>query len=463
MFVFPLIFLLSFVASLKEIFSGNRAGILLFLIFGLSIYTTAMSAVFLMGLRDVLPPAQFFKEFLILIVLIIGILLVKKVPRLHLIDYLTLAFLLLTIVYAILPIGGQTFIQRLIALKSISFFIVVYFAGRFIDIRTVFINKYFNYLLILTIAAGVVVIGEAIANQNLQTITGYADYVYYFFNMEPSGNFGLSTTFESDGGYRRYGSFFSNPLEHAAATILALSVILALFTSDDNKFRASKIGLAALVASVCSIVLAFSRAPLISYLLVIYIYALLTKKRLITKIVHYCFIAGVIYVAYLFLRLDKKQNPFVEIIISTIDFSNPSSVGHVLQWVQGITAIAGNPMGLGLGATGRVAGTLGENVGGENQFIIIGVQAGIIALILYLIVYLLFIKQGLKWFKLLKGNERKLCLAVLLFKLGILIPLFTSEIESSSYISYMNWFLSGLFISVVMKQGIESPQPAPAL
>lgn len=418
-----------------------------------------MSVAFILGMKDLIPIFQFFKEILILSVLVLNIVTLRYRPRFHLIDYIIFAFLLYTIIYAILPIGELSFVNRLIALKSTSFYIVVYFTGRFFDPKTVYVNKYFNYIILLTIAAGAVLIVEVLMGRQLQTLTGYADYSYYFFNFEPSGSFGLSTTFESEGGYRRFASFFSNPLEHAAATLLALSVIAGLYTSDDNKFNINGIGLMALGASFLSILFALSRAPLASYFIIIYVYALITKRKAITNTIHIAFAMVVIYLAYLFSQFDKNHSGIIEVIMHTVDFSNTSSIGHIEQWVEGIVAMINNPLGLGLGSSGRVAGTLGENVGGENQFIIIGVQVGIIAICLYLWVYIMFIRTSLKWLPVLKGKERKVCITVLLMKIGFLIPLFTSEVESSSYISYMNWFLSGLLISIIMQP--KTPQTLP--
>ncbi len=205
-----------------------------------------------------------------------------------------------------------------------------------------------------------------------------------------------------------------------------------------------------------SIIFALSRAPLISYFLIIYIYAVVTRHKTITKIFHATAICALIYIIYLFNDKTNKTHGLVEIVMSTIDFSNTSSINHVIEWVAGVNAMMQNPMGLGLGASGRVAGTLGENVGGENQFIIIGVQTGVFALLLYLCIYVMFIRTSLKGLRYLKGKERQFCLAVLLMKVGFLIPLFTSEVESSSYISYMNWFLSGLLISVIMRPRAET-------
>lgn len=458
MIIFPLIFLFSFIIAIREIIRGNTQDFLLFLIFGLSMYTTAMSVAFAIGLRDVVPVFQFFKELLILTVLSINILTLRKKPRFHLIDYLIFGFFSYTLIYAVLPIGEQTFVNRLVAFKSTSFFVLVYFTGRFFDPQKIYISKYFNYIMLLTIAAGAVICLEFLFNQHLQTLTGYADYSYYFFNFEPSGNFGLSWTFESEGGFKRFASFFANPLENAAATLLALATIGALYTRDDNQFKPNLTGLLALGASFACITFAISRAPFASYFLVIYIYALLTKKKYITHTIHLGVAAAALYLIWLLTRFEDKTSGIIEVIVNTLNFSNPSSVGHVVEWIQGIMAMVNNPLGLGLGTSGRVAGTLGESTGGENQFIIIGVQAGVLALLCYLVIYISFIRTGIRWLPFLKGKERKVCMMVLLMKIAFFIPLLTSEVESSSYISYMNWFFSGLLISILMqyKKGQEA-------
>lgn len=454
LFVFPLIYIASFIVALREVLKGNRGAVLIFIIFGLPIYFTAMSVTFVLGLKDFIPFLQSFKEILILGVLTLNIVNLKYRPKLHLIDYAILAFLLYTLLYAILPLGDQGFVGRLTALKSTSFFVLVYFTGRLTDIHTIYVNKYFNYVLLLTIAAGSVLMFELIFNQQLQTITGYADYSYYFFNFEPSGSYGLNTTFESEGGFRRFASFFVTPLEHANATCVALSIMIALFTRDDNRFKVNGPGILGLLASVLSIIFALSRAPLVSYCLIIYVYALITRKKYITHTVHAVIGLSVLYLIYLFTRFENNNSGIVEVIMNTIDFSNPSSIGHLVQWAEGLLAMVEHPLGLGLGASGRVAATLSENIGGENQYIIIGVQAGIIALFLYLSVYIMLIKSSLKWLPKLEGKERKICMAVLLMKIGFFIPLLTSEVESSSYISYINWFLSGLFVSIIMQARI---------
>ncbi len=460
LFIFPLIYVASFFIALREIIKGNLNGIFLFLIFGLSVYTTAMSVTFMLGLKALVPIFQSFKEILILGVLILNLVALKHRPRLHLIDYIILSFLFYTFLYVILPVGELGFVERLMAFKNSSFFVAVYFTGRLMDIKTVYINKYFNYLVFLTIAAAAILSVEIVLNTHLQTITGFADYNFYVFNLEPSGSFGLTTTFESDGGYKRFASFFSSPIEHGTAAMIALCIIAALYTSDDNKIKINGMGLVALGASFLSILFAISRAPLIGYFFILYIYSIITKKKQIVNTIHMAVAVVAVYLIYLFTRFETVSDGIVGVIMNTIDFSNPSSVGHVLQWVEGILAIAEKPLGLGLGASGRIANSIGENVGGENQFIIIGVQAGIIALGLYLWAHIMFIKTSLKWLPHLKGKERKVCMAVLLIKIGLITLLLTTEIEGSAYISYLSWFLSGLLMSIIMKPQTAQLYPA---
>lgn len=450
MFIFPLLYLTTFIFAASDILKGNKQGFFLFIIFGLSIYSTALSVMFILGLRDFIFLFQFFKEILVLVVLSMSIWFLKERVRFHFIDYAVMAFFIYILAFAILPIGEQTLVSRLLAFKTTSFFALIYFIGRLYDPETLFIGKFFNYILLLSISAGVVVAAEVVFDQHLQTLTGYADYSYYLFNFEPSGNYGLSWTFESEGGFKRFASFFANPLEHAAATVMALAIIGGLYTTDEYRFKIDTLGLIALACTFISITFAISRASFVSYFLIIYVYALITRKKFITNAIHLVGVVCAVYLIYLITASRDEMSGLQEMVVNTLDFSNPSSIGHIIAWMEGILAIAGNPFGLGMGTSGRVGGSVGDVTGGENQFIIIGVQAGIIALIMYLVIYVSIIQTAYTWLYNLKGKEKKVCLSVLLIKIGFFIPLFTSEVESSSYISYLNWFLSGLFVSIMM-------------
>ena len=360
-----------------------------------------------------------------------------------------IAFFIYTLLYAVLPIGEQGLINRLIAFKTTSFFCLVYITGRLMDPKRLFLSKYFHYIMVLTIFTAIVLLYEIRRDTHLQSLIGLADYNYYVFNLDPSGNYGLSWTFESQGGFKRFASIFASPLEHAGATLIALSVIAAVYTKDNYKFKPDLVGWVALGATLLSITFAISRSAFISYCIIIYFYSIITHKKLWLKLIHLGIIAVVSYFIYILTQQDRYDELVEDVIIDTLNFTHPSSVGHVLEWVQGIMSIYQHPLGIGMGSSGRIGGSLGENIGGENQYIIIGVQAGIIALMLYLSIYVSLIRNAKQWYKKLTNRERQLCLAILLIKIGFIIPSLTSETESSVFISYVTWFLTGIFISVI--------------
>jgi hypothetical protein len=108
-------------------------------------------------------------------------------------------------------------------------------------------------------------------------------------------------------------------------------------------------------------------------------------------------------------------------------------------------------MGIGLGESGKVSSVLQENIGGENQFIIVGVQTGVISLFIYITIYILVIRYSWNWYPLLTGKAKMLALCLFLIKIAFIFPLFTSNFDANSYIVYLTWLLTGILISMIQK------------
>lgn len=454
MFIFPGIYIISFLIALYRVLLRKPENIVLFFVFGLPIYITSLSIAFKYGLSGFIPVMQAFKE--ILVICTLGILLYdrKKIIVFHSLDKLMLGFLSLSALYLFLPLGDFSFMEKLLAFKSLSFFPFIYFTGRLINPKAVDLNKYFHYICLVAILAAIVLIGEVIANQHLQVFTGYADFNYYFFGQEASGNYGLSWTFETANGIKRFASFFGGPLELGANTLFTVSVIAALLTKDDNTIKADRFVMVAFAMTLLSIIFAFSRASFASYFIILYIYALITKRKQWLRLFYYGAIAASLFVLF------WLSGDIYDLIMSTIDFSDTSSAYHVFQWIDGLDAITANPLGLGLGMAGRVSIETGSNIGGENQLIIIGVQTGLIGVILYLLIYGYTIAACIRSFRQSVGKQRRLALALLLVKVGLIIPVLTANVESYIYIAYITWFSSGLLINMVAssKETVSSLQ-----
>jgi len=454
MFVFPLIYIFFFFVAIRSLFKDRMSGILLFIIFGLSIYTTALSVSNMYGFSKWIPFLQTCKEAGIICYLIYLIVNLGRKIHFHIIDKLMLFFFFYILLYVFIPLGSYGFFQRVLAFKSLCFFPVVYFTGRIMNSRKINLSEIFHYIFLLCILASFVLLFEVAIDTHLQTFTGYADYIYYFFDQEPTGEYGLSWTFQIESGAKRFASFFSTPLDFAAATLITISALAAFVTDNNNRIRFNNFTLITLISSLFCISFALSRASFASYFVIIYAYAVIAKKKQVRQVFHYTVLAVIAFLLFVTIKGD-----FIEFIIDTFQFTNGSSAGHVIEWLNGIQSMIQHPLGIGLGESGRVSAFTGFNTGGENEFVIIGVQVGVIALITYIVVYFKMISAAYQVIKEQKGKIRKLAIFIVLIKMGLLIPLFTAEVESYIYVSYLVWFLSGLLVSMISdripaKQGL---------
>lgn len=448
-FIFPLLFLTSLLLGCYKILKGDPNGLFIFLIGSLPFYATSLSTFFLIGGKNVIPFVQATKELVIVLSLGTLILQNKLLFKWTLMDRMILVFFVFSSIYIFIPLGPNGFLQRVLAFKGLSFFPLVYFCGRLFPLRKTHLEKYFSFILVLTITAAALSFGEYLIQTHLQAYTGYSDLNYYVYKQDPSGNYGLSWTFEIENGAKRFASFFSTPLEHAAATIVALAIIAGLYTEKSNQLFLSKFGWIALFATVASILLSLSRAAILSYFAVILIYSFITKRREILSIFY---LTIVLFVVYLFSFSSKEIQDFV---MDTITFSNQSSVGHLVEWLTGVESMIAKPLGLGLGASGGITANEGDAVGGENQFIIVGVQIGIAGLLLYAWIHFYTIYLAYKNYKVLKGKEQKIAMTVLLIRVGMFLPMFTSNLDTYIYISYIMWFMTGLLSNILSKPYTE--------
>jgi hypothetical protein len=442
LFLLPCIYLFSFLQALYRLLKRQPQYMLVFFVIGLPIYFTSLSLTYQYGFESLVPVFQSFKEIIVLITLCWLIFVKKRVIVLRFPDKLMIAYLIYTFLYVLLPLGNFGFVDKLLALKGLSFFPLIYFTGRYMIPEMVNLKHIFHYICLVAVLAAIVLGWEVWQYQHLQTLTGYAEYNERFFGAEPSGNFGLSWTFETSNGLKRFASFYGGPLELGANMILTLAACLSVITTDDHRIKMNRIIFITLITCTLSIFFAISRASLVSYFAIMYLYAFITGKKQWLKIFHYAVLAAAIAIAF-YIKGD-----IYELIITTINFTDNSSAFHVLQWLEGLNAISSSPLGLGLGMSGRVSATTGDNIGGENQLIIIGVQTGVITMLLYLTIYIWIIQYCIRIFKTTRGKTKRLALCILLIKTGLIIPTLTANVEAYVYISYFTWFCTGLLIAM---------------
>jgi hypothetical protein len=443
MFLFPLAYLVAFLKTIKEFAKMQASAIVIFICIGLPIYINSLSITYMYGFDNAIGVLQFLKELVVLFK-------IKKKPKFTTTDWMVATFLTYSFIYAVLPIGSYDFVTRLLAFKSLSFFCILYFVGRLINAKQILLAKSLKIIGAITIVAAIIVLIEYIRNEHLHVNTGFTDFLVKYFDGEQSGNYGLIWTFETETGLKRFGSIFGSPLEMGASMLLSLSFVLAFYTKGTTKLVLTKFGSLFLVASFICILLALSRASFIGYLTIIALYAIITKNKIIMKLIYIGISLALIYFIYFITQTD-----IYDFVVESITFSNASSLGHLLEWAEGFNAMIVSPWGLGLGESGRISMGTKDNTGGENQFIITGVQVGLPMLILYITIHVQLIRVAYKNIQNKAFKIKRLGLILFLFKIGIILPMFTSNTEAFIYLSYMTWFLSGLLVNLSSENEIE--------
>ena len=128
--------------------------------------------------------------------------------------------------------------------------------------------------------------------------------------------------------------------------------------------------------------------------------------------------------------------------------ADPSSLGHVVDWLDGIESMLLNPEGIGMATSGNAGGVDSDlQVGGENQFIIMGVQFGVIGMLIYSWLIIQSIVIPRKLFRKLDDQEAQILPFVLTsFKLAFLMSLLTANAEIYNFVAYLSWWMMGLVV-----------------
>jgi hypothetical protein len=281
---------------------------------------------------------------------------------------------------------------------------------------------------------------------HLQNVLDYGRFNLLMNDIFPTGNYGLSWTFERQGGFARYAAFFSNPLEFAASLLLFLSVGLHyLLHSKYNINRLAYLCLLLLVS--LSFFFSYSRGAIIASGIIVFFTLFLEKKYQLVRIVLALVMLSVVYISFF---SSKELQYFV---LDTLSFQNTSSLGHLLEWLEGVNSMIQNPMGVGIAMSGNANGVdQALKIGGENQFLIYGVQMGVIGLLIYVSILIKGVKDSLKVFKLSsKHHVKSISFVAAATKIGLLIPLFTANAELYLFVAFLSWFLIGFVETYYLK------------
>jgi len=437
--------LFSFFSLKKIIFEGKLVFAILFLVYFLAVNATLQIVVFDVTRSIELAIAiSYLKELYLFLALVSWALYNKglsdRVFLLSRYDYVGLFFLVLVTLFYILPIGPASFANKTIYYKNIVVLASMYFLGRNMSFSQKDVLALCHLLLLLVLLAFPLVLIEKLSNTHFQSMIGYTDYIIAK-GGEPTGSYGLQYTFQANSGAKRFAAFFASPLELATVSILAFTTSFILA----NVFHQRRwIYVPIAVLSFICLLFSFSRAPIAGFfLMLVFIGYLFGYWR-------YILAAGLITLIFLAIPFFFGNEDLRFFIIDTFTLADPSSVGHVVDWLDGIESMLESPEGIGMGTSGNAGGVDPElQIGGENQFIILGVQFGVVALLIYGWMVIKSITISKKVFIARRGQFSSIIpFITATFKVAFFMSLMTANGEIYNLVAYLAWWMIGYTIQL---------------
>jgi len=463
-FIFILIALTLLLGSGYLIFlmikTGKEWYFLVFAILYLPIYITLQGFFFQQTQSSIAVfIVQYLKEFVLLVALSVFIFyqsnLLRKKFKIINIDLVFGAFIFLAFFFLVSPIGEMPFLAKAAYFKNILLMGIVYFLGRNMSLSKYQMQLTFKLILGIAFCAFCINVVEFTSGIHLHTLINYGNFQSTINDVEPTGNYGLSWTFETQSGVQRFGAFFANPLDLSSASLLAFAIAFIFFIK--TPYRNNQILYGSLMIIVIgSLFFAYSRASIAAFILELIFIAFVFKSyRLL--------LAGItIIFSFIIYILFFASEDLYFFVLDTLTFENASSLGHLLEWLEAIESMINSPEGIGLAMSGNGNGVDNENrVGGENQFLIFGVQMGLLGLILYISLLYLAIKTSIQAYrKSLSPNEQIVPFVAGTTKFALLLPLFTANAELYLFVSLISWWLVGQSVKIKNSQVI-SPNALP--
>ncbi|HSF55114.1 MAG TPA: hypothetical protein VLA71_15270, partial [Algoriphagus sp.] len=265
----------------EMIFKGKWSYFIFFLAAYLPFYITSLSVIFLATRSpEMVGIFQVLKEAVVLVAILVFIFYQKRIfdyPfRLQSTDWFMLALLSLAFLYLLLPLGQASFLNKALYFKGMLIPGLVYFLGRNTRFDEIEIGWIFKLIFAVAIGAFLVnCIENYLLGAHLQQFTGYSLYNQAINNIDPTGNFGLTWTFETQAVTKRLASFFSDPLELASSVLMGFAAGLIWFLTSKREYSWPYI--LVMVCTLGSLVFSASRAAFGAFFILIFFVALVFR------------------------------------------------------------------------------------------------------------------------------------------------------------------------------------------
>lgn len=355
---------------------------LMALVIGLPIYPFVFSQAYAHGAPAFgLAAAKGWKE-VILAVLALAVV-HRGLNKVDIVDCLALAFVVITLVYLLLPLGSALD-ARVIAAREDAAPILLMVVCKHLPRGGIRAERILNVVIVLGVV--IAVLGfinslDATLWTNLVTLSGILPYTSSVLDAIPAapivyGNFGRTT-------FIRAGSIFFAPLSLAFFMLIPINATVARVVHGRGSWVTMACGL------VCTggLFLTLTRTAIALLPLLLAIAFLLGRSRGNLGV---ALVAATVILWPVLSSLNLTTR-----FQSTLDQTDPSTVRHLAGLQVSIVRLSQNPLGTGLGTAGSTARRFGV-IGGivnESWYFQIGTEMGIVAMLIYVLLILGVIRQ----------------------------------------------------------------------
>tara|TARA_Y100000741_G_scaffold208468_1_gene158744 strand:+ start:213 stop:1598 length:1386 start_codon:yes stop_codon:yes gene_type:complete len=437
--LFVVFYFILFGYAIDKISRGKIQFLIIYICTCLPIYITLQAQVFnIFQDENIINVIKLSKDFIFIYSFIIFVFgnssaLHSRSFKFSLVDKLILVFTSIVTIYALIPLGEADFLSKLIYAKNLYIISITYLIGRNVIIDKVFFNTIKKILKYLILVISFFLCFEFILSTHFHSFIDFSNYNFFINEIDPQGNYGLTWSFESQGSTPRYAAFFADPLELSASLLLLMSLLIYNFWNNKKNINYFLLFLIAF-----ALILSFSRGAIVACVLIILFGFLLNKQYKILALIFTTFLLSTLSLIYF--GSDEVRY----LIIDTLKFENTSSLGHLIEWIEGVLSILENPLGIGLAMSGNAGGVdQAIKIGGENQFLIFGVQMGVLSVIIYSLILFFIIKRSYQVYLKSSNFVKQISFIVCCTKFGLLLPLLTANAELYLFVSLSTWFFAG--------------------
>ncbi|MEW6516892.1 MAG: hypothetical protein AB1439_08315 [candidate division FCPU426 bacterium] len=373
-------------------------------------------------------------------------------PRLGWTDFLLAVFVVFNFAAFYQARGSAVPHAALYSLRYNVYFIVCFYLGRMFSLSSDQIKRFFLAMLALGIAACLAgALEKGFVLTDIWLHLGYTDYIKHSFNsVFPTPN-GLPFTFWLEGYIvRRLGSFFLGPIDFAYAMILIIPVTV-YWCAQARNAKQSTLRILVFSFLMSVFLLAFTRAA---------IFGAGVELLLLTWFLHHRHLHlgwRLIWLTAALALIIFATNELSQWIFGTATFQEASAQGHLGEWKKSVDIIQQQMTGTGLGSAGFIGKRFQGTVGGENQYLILGREIGLMGMGLFIFLHGIVLAALAR---VIMQNKNEIVQWVAVIALAALSSIVILGMTSQVYINYFLVFITWWLIGWVFQNNADLRAPS---